>query len=110
MKKMAFAFVSFFVLFGFISTALAVDYGNSRKGKYLFRKTCRTCHKDGATATALSPDSKTQAQWERAFKPEKVAEYSCNTEWEKMSESERLDVFTYVHKFAFDSPSPAKCK
>ena len=110
MKKIFFTVASLFVLFGFMSTVLAVDYGNGRKGKYLFRKNCRSCHQDGASAPAMSPDSKTQDQWVEAFKADMIMDYVCKAEWDKMSESDRLDVFTYVHKYAFDSPTPKKCK
>jgi len=47
----------------FGSVALAAGEGNQRKGKHLYRKVYKECH--GESATPVSPDSKTQAQWVR---------------------------------------------
>jgi len=110
MKKLfCFIVLTIFMFCGFAAVVSAGD-GNFRKGKYTFRKSCRTCHNDQGTAVALSPDSKTQAQWKRIFKPGKHKKLGCAAEWEKLSEAERNDIFSYLHKYAFDSPSPAKCK
>ncbi len=109
-KKIVFILVSLTIVLGFSALGFSADKGNYRKGKYTFRKSCRTCHSDSGTAKALSPDSKTQAQWERTFKANKYNKLACKDEWAKISDQERLDIFTYLHKYAFDSPSPAKCK
>lgn len=95
---------------GVSTMGFSAEEGNYRKGKYTFKKSCRSCHMDGGTAVSLSPDSKTQAQWERVFDSDKYQSLPCKAEWDKVSEEDRLDIFTYLHKFAFDSPSPAKCK
>lgn len=109
-KKIIFSVVSLFIILGFVSVSFSADKGNSRKGKHLFRKSCRECHQDGASAKALSPDSKTQDQWTRIFQPDKYKDLACKAEWEKHSADDLLDIYTYLHKHAFDSPSPAKCK
>lgn len=80
--------------------------GNGRKGKYLYRKSCRTCH-DGSQATELAPNSKTQAQWERTFS--RYERLECVEEWEKLSDQDLTDIFTYVFDGAYDSPQPATC-
>ncbi len=95
-------------LFVTMGLALAEGKGNSRKGKYLFRKSCRTCHSEGAGAKELSPVSKTQAEWEEVFKVLDTVE--CKEEIAKLSEKDSLDIYSYLHGHAFDSPSPAKCK
>jgi hypothetical protein len=95
---------------GFIAGIVSAEGGNARKGKHLFRTTCRQCHQEGAAATPLSPDSKTQAQWEKTFKPETYQELACKDEWAKQSKEDLTDMFTYLHEHAYDSPSPAKCK
>ncbi len=98
------------VCFGFvmIGTSSAIEKGNERKGKYMFRKNCRSCHIEGASATPLNPNSKTQAQWERAF--DRFERFECADEWNKISESDRTDILTYLYSHAFDSPSPATCE
>ena len=81
--------------------------GNDRKGKYLYRKNCRSCH-DGSGAVELSPNSKTQAQWERAF--EKYERLDCVEEWNKLEQSDLNDIYTYLYGHAYDSPTPATCE
>lgn len=106
-KKTFVSIITITLVLSLIGICLAFEPGNERKGKYLYRNNCRTCHKDGATATPLSPTSKTQAQWERAF--EKYERLQCAKEWEKLSEADRTDILTYLFNHAFDSPSPATC-
>ena len=91
-----------------IGVVMAGKKGNARKGKYLFRKTCRTCHLEGGSAKELSPVSKTQAEWQKVF--DGIDALKCKAEWAKLSEKDRADVYAHLHGHAFDSPSPAKCK
>lgn len=114
-KKEATMFKRIFILLtacllvtSFIGLSIAFEQGNERKGKYLFRSKCRSCHKDGASATPLNPNSKTQAQWERAF--ERYERLDCADEWKDLEESDRTDILTYLYNHAFDSPSPATCE
>jgi len=105
--------VTVLTLFSLATTALAVSKeGNSRKGKYLYRKNCRSCHMEGATgarpAKALSPMSKTQAEWEQAF--EKYKTLACQDEWAKLKSNDLNDIYAYLWGHAYDSPSPAKCE
>ena len=81
--------------------------GNDRKGKYVYRKNCRSCH-DGSSAKALSPNSKTQAQWQRTF--EKYDRLKCADQWKKQSPEELNDIYTYLYNHGYDSPQPATCK
>lgn len=106
-KKALVSVVAIMLMFSFIGICPAFEAGNERKGKYLFRSNCRTCHKDGASAPTLGPNSKTQAQWERVF--ERVERLECAKEWEKLSEADRNDMLAYLFNHAFDSPSPATC-
>lgn len=98
------------LVLGTVSLASALGDGNYRKGKYLFRKNCRSCHAEGQKAKDLSPLDKTQAEWVKAFSAEAVAGYPCKDEWAKLSDTDKNDIFTYLHKHAKDSPTPAKCK
>ena len=92
----------------FIGFGMAGEKGNARKGKYLFRKNCRTCHVDGGSAKALSPISKTQADWEKVFA--QCNELPCKDAWAKLSEKDVRDMYAHLHGHAYDSPSPAKCE
>ena len=80
--------------------------GNGRKGKDLYRKNCRTCH-DGSSAAELSPNTKTQAQWQQTFNTYERLE--CAEEWQKMDQGDLTDIFTYLYDHAYDSPQPATC-
>lgn len=91
------------LILAFATVALAE--GNARKGKYLYRQNCRSCH--GQSASDLSPNSKTQAEWKKLFaKPEAI---KCAKDWKGVSAEDKKDIFAYLHDFAKDSPSPAKC-
>ncbi|WP_432738281.1 c-type cytochrome [Maridesulfovibrio sp. FT414] len=87
------------------SMATAMGGGNARKGKFLYRKHCRSCH--GQTASDLSPSTKTQAEWTATFSD--TSKIKCSPDWGGVSEGDLNDIFTYLHDYAKDSPSPAKC-
>lgn len=87
-----------------VSVAFAAE-GNPRKGKYTYRAKCRSCH--GATASDLSPSSKTQAEWKKIFA--KAESVKCYKDWKGVTPEDRADIFSYLHDYAKDSPSPAKC-
>jgi cytochrome c5 len=82
--------------------------GNSRKGKYLFRKSCRSCHAEGKAAKDMSPIDLTQAQWKKLFSDYK--KIPCVDKWKNVSEKSVKDIYSYMYNHAKDSPSPAKCK
>ncbi|MGD9043425.1 MAG: cytochrome c [Desulfobacterales bacterium] len=107
-KKIGTVLIIMVFLLAAIGVVMADDKGNKRKGKYLFRKNCRTCHVDGGDAKELSPISKTQADWQKAF--DNFKQLQCVATWDKLSDKDRADMFAYLHGHAFDSPSPAKCK
>ncbi|RLC27936.1 MAG: cytochrome c [Deltaproteobacteria bacterium] len=111
-KRIIGVLVATLFLLSLAATGMAGKKGNPRKGKYLFRKTCRQCHiensKSKTPAKPLSPNSKTQAQWKRAFKNH--SKLKCSAEWDKLSKKDLNDIFSYLHAHAYDSPSPAKCQ
>ncbi len=112
MKKVFGCFVMVTLIFGFLGSAMAD--GNYRKGKYLFRKHCRSCHMENATgpkqAKVLEPATYTMEEWKAAFAPEKAATYPCKNVWDEVGEEGIQDIYSYLYKFAKDSPTPAKCK
>ncbi len=110
-KKIIGLILALAFLGSFVGIALATDpftgNGNERKGKYLYRKDCRSCH-DGSGAAELSPSSKTQAQWERAFG--RYERLDCVKEWDKHEHVDLNDIYSYLHGHAYDSPTPATCE
>ena len=110
LKRISLALLVVVAIVSFAGVAVCEKKGDARKGKYLFRQHCRSCHQEGASATPLNPSDKTQAQWERTFEKEKYARLECHEEWDKRSEDELFNIMTYLRAHAIDSPAPAKCK
>jgi len=113
MKKVMIAAVAALMAFCFVGSGLAMEQGNKRKGKYTYRKVYQACHERGEVDSAtpfLSPDAKTQAEWEATFDNKKFDEFKCHKEWSELSEEDVTDIFTYLWSHAKDSPTPAKCK
>jgi mono/diheme cytochrome c family protein len=108
LKRIGSVLIILFFVFAAIGIVIAADKGNARKGKYLFRKNCRTCHCEDGSAKPLSPIDKTQAQWDEVFKS--IDKLPCSKEWAQLSEKDRSDMYAHLWGHAFDSPSPAKCK
>ncbi len=82
---------------------------NPRKGKYLYRKNCLSCHKYG-TENQLGPDSKTQAEWETLFTKENLSQLKCSGNLASLSDKDRKDIHAHMNNHASDSPAPAACK
>ncbi len=96
------------VLFAFTATSvLAVDGGNARKGKHLFKKNCKSCHSAGAEGGEIAPPSKTMAQWDRFFK--KAKKKHAGDVFKKISDKDAKDINQFLHDHAADSPSPETC-
>lgn len=88
-----------------VSSAFAIEGGNPRKGKYLFKKNCKTCHTEGAEGGALTPLSKTMAQWDRFFKENKHP----NDALSNIAEQDLLDINQFLYDHAVDSDQPETC-
>ncbi|WP_303720773.1 c-type cytochrome [Malonomonas rubra] len=102
MKKMA--LILLIVAFA-ASSAIAVDGGNPKKGKYLFKKNCKTCHTEGAEGGAITPLSKTMAQWDRFFSEKKHPEGA----WDDYNDKDLLDINQFLFDHAVDSDQPETC-
>ncbi len=88
-----------------ISSVMAVEGGNSRKGKHLFKKNCKTCHDTGGEGGALTPLAKTMSQWDRFFKKQDHP----GDLFKSMSEKDLKDINQFLYDHAADSPSPETC-
>ena len=69
-KKGLFLATVMLFIFSTIGSALALEMGNKRKGKYTYRKVYKACMQRGEVDSPkppISPDAKTQAQWTRTF-------------------------------------------
>ena len=113
MKKTIIGALTLLLTFSLIGVVMGADKGNSRKGKYTYRKVYKSCFERGAVESqkpTLSPDTKTQAQWTRVFDKKDFEQFGCQEEWSALTDNELGDIYAYLHDHAADSPSPAKCK
>jgi len=112
-KKIILAWVTTAFVLGALGMGMAADQGNKRRGKYIYRKVYKSCHQRGEVESPkpiMNPDSKTMKEWTLVFEKKDFKEFRCQEEWDKLSEKDLLDIYTYLHAHAFDSPTPAKCK
>ena len=71
-----------------VTSAFAVEGGNPKKGKYLFKKNCKSCHTEGAEGGPVTPLSKTMAQWDKFFSGSKHPAGA----WDDFAEQDLLDI------------------
>jgi cytochrome c553 len=85
---------------------------NPNHGKTLFRAGCKTCHiKDGG-AKDLTPLSKTQAQWTRAFKAPALTTMVKRVETKTgkaLTDADVTDIQAFLVAHAIDSDQPETC-
>ncbi|HKJ98481.1 MAG TPA: cytochrome c [Desulfotignum sp.] len=87
--------------------------GNSRKGKYTYRKVIKACHERGEVDSAspqVSPADMKRAEWKEVFENRKFDAFGCLPEWDAMSDEDIADIHAYFYAYAADSPAPATCK
>jgi mono/diheme cytochrome c family protein len=101
-------FVAFLLLATVLAMTVVLAAGSETKGKYYFKKNCKTCHVKGKDGGEVSPLTKTQAQWKKYF-----TAGTHNQGKEKLdtilTPAQLLDVETYLFNHASDSPQPETC-
>ena len=105
-KKIMITIVIALVSICFVTTSLAMEMGNKRKGKYTYRKLYKACMARGEVDSpkpTVNPDAHTQAEWEQIFDSRNFAEFGCQEEWGKASDKDVVDIFTYLYSHASDS-------
>ncbi len=82
--------------------------GSETKGKYYFKKSCKTCHGKGGAGGEVTPLTKTQEQWKRYFA---AGEHKKGSEkLDKIVPTQQLiDMQTFLVNHAADSPQPETC-
>lgn len=85
---------------------------NPNRGKSLFKSTCKTCHFKKGEAKDLSPLTKTQAQWARAFKAGTVGgcvkKVAAKT-GQALTPQDLADMEAFLVAHAADSDQPETC-
>ena len=113
MRRIIAALITVVFVFTSAGICFAADKGNKRKGKYTYRKVYKSCHQRGeidSASPALSPNDKKQAEWQDIFDNKKFDMFGCKEEWDQLSDEDLLDIFSYLHEHASDSPNPVTCK
>lgn len=98
-----------------LATLLAVlplaaeEKGSDTKGKFYFKKNCKSCHTKGGAAADLTPLSKTQAQWKKYFEAGKHGKGGEAIAPKLGTPAQVLDIKTFLVNHASDSPQPETC-
>jgi cytochrome c5 len=85
---------------------------NPNRGKSLFKATCKSCHVKGGAAKVLTPMSKTQAQWARAFKAGPAVACARKAEakgGKPLTGADLSDMEAFLVAHAADSDQPETC-
>ena len=105
MKKIVTPVVSLAMMVLLATAAMSAEGGNPRKGKALFKKSCKECHSKGAAAGEVTPLTKTMEQWDRFFDKQQH-----NPEGLKgLSDQDLKDIQQFLYDHAADSPQPETC-
>ncbi|MBU0729511.1 MAG: c-type cytochrome [Proteobacteria bacterium] len=106
MKRITKLIIALFLVAFTASTVVAAQ-GNPKKGKFLYKKNCKTCHVKDGDGAELTPVSKTQNQWTRFFEKDK---HKKNPEsFNNLSEKDIRDIQQFLIDHAADSASPQLC-
>ena len=84
---------------------------NPNRGKSLFRANCKACHAAKGEARDLTPLSKTQAQWTRAFKSDvtKMLPRVTHKTGKTLTPADLSDIQVFLVSHAADSDQPETC-
>jgi len=110
MMKKARTILVFCCVLSILATGLimAEGTGSDKKGKFYFKKTCKTCHDKDGDGGEVTPLIKTQAQWERYF-----AKGKHNNKTETLDQAapaeQLIHIETFLINHAADSDQPETC-
>ena len=86
----------------------AESKGRETKGKYFYKKNCKSCHVEGGSAMVLTPLSHTQAQWKKIIEAGQHGKTGPFVP--KVVTPEQLqDIKAFRISHASDSPQPETC-
>jgi len=100
------------LLLGFVVFAgpvfAASDTGGGR-GRYLFRKECRTCHGSEGRSVALTPQSRTAAEWRAFFEADQKQNHA--EVWQNIGDRnlEKIKEFVVLNASDVFSSKAADC-
>jgi hypothetical protein len=83
-KRLGHIILAIFLSTCFLGSAIAMEQGNKRKGKYTYRKVYKACQERGEVESSkppINPDAHTQAEWEQLFNNKNFTKFGCSEEW-----------------------------
>ena len=80
--------------------------GSDKKGKYFFKKTCKSCHAKKGDGGDITPISKTIKQWQRFFRKDTHTEKKLSEEYDA---EQLIHIKTFLMNHATDSDQPETC-
>ncbi len=91
-----------------IGLPLLAEGGSDTKGKYFFKKSCKSCHAPGGVGKEVTPLVKTQAQWKAYFA---AGKHKNGTEkLDSIVKPDQVkDIQAFLTAHASDSPQPMTC-
>jgi len=92
-----------------LAVGVAMAAGASEnKGKFYYKKTCKTCHTKGAVGGEVTPLTKTQEQWTRYF-TKGVHKKGAEKLTDVVPAEQLPDIQLFLVNHAADSPQPETC-
>ena len=102
--------LSILTLAALLAAPLAAEQkGSDTKGKFYYKKNCKSCHVEKGSASALTPLSKTQSQWRKVFDAGKHGKSGETFSPKHGTPEQILDIKTFLINHASDSPQPETC-
>jgi cytochrome c5 len=87
---------------------LSAEGGSDSRGKFFFKKNCKTCHTSGGAAKEITPLFKTQAQWRDYFTS--GTHKNGAEKLDSLAKPEQVkDIQSFLVNHASDSPQPETC-
>ncbi|MCK4502732.1 MAG: cytochrome c [Desulfuromonadales bacterium] len=90
-----------------VTSAIAIDGGNSRKGGHLFKSICSGCHNHNSKGGVIKPSDKTMSQWDRYFR--KAKRKHPGDIFKKIDKRDKRDINQFMFDGALDAPSEETC-
>ncbi len=79
---------------------------SDKKGKFFFKKSCKSCHGKKGDGGEVTPVSKTIKQWERFFRKDKHGEKKVSEEFDAI---QLIHIKAFLINHAADSDQPETC-
>jgi len=97
-----------YVMLAALAVPLVAQSGSESKGKYYFKKSCKSCHVAGAAGGEVTPLVKTQNQWKAYFAAgmHKKGAEKLNS---LVKPEQVKDIQAFLTAHASDSPQPMTC-